>query len=172
MAAVVLVATSWLGGPAKATEPQVAFAVNDGWIAFTLSHDEKPVANAKVRVLDTRGAVFAEGEPGPEGRGEFPMPPSRYFLVEIKVGERTADPILLTKRGSGVAPDSVLLSFGLHPCCRVVPARAGAGTPERNPTPSSSWWPVVTGAFILLCLTTAVVLRSRVSNPHDANQKR
>ncbi len=139
--------------------------MNDGWIAFSLTHDEKPVVNAKVRVLDTRNGVFAEGEPEPEGRGKFPMPLSRYFLVEAKVGERFADPILLTKGGNSVAPDTVLLSFGLRPCCRTITTRAGTYTPERNSTPGSSWWPLVTGAVGLFCLTTAVVLGFRLSSP-------
>jgi hypothetical protein len=170
--AVVVATTPWVCGPTMATEPQVAFEVNDGWMSFSLTHDEKPVANAKVRVLDTRGGVFAEGEPGPEGRGEFPMPPSHYFLVEIKVAERIADPIMLTKRGNGVAPDSVLLSFGLRACCRVSPSSVGAGSSDQNSPPIPPWWPLVIGTSVLLCLTTAIVLRYRLPSPHDTNQQR
>jgi hypothetical protein len=124
--------------PADAAEPQVAFVVKDGWVEFALSQDDKPVPDAQVRVFTTNGHKFAEGETGPGGRGEFPLPPGHSFRVEIKIGDRTADPILLTPIDDHVVPTNVLLSFGLAPCCKVPSRGSGFGSGGREDPPTSS----------------------------------
>ena len=53
-------------------EPQISFAVKNRWVQFTLTHDDKPVTNGMVRVFDSFGNTFAEGETGTNGQGEFP----------------------------------------------------------------------------------------------------
>ena len=137
--AVVLLATA---SPAHAAEPQVAFVVKGGWVEFGLTRDGKPVADAQVLVFDGQGGKLAEGESGPEGRGEFPLPTGNPFRVEIKVGNRNADPIRLTKVDDRVVPANVLLSFGLAPCCRV-PSRGWGVSSEQKPDatadPTPSW---------------------------------
>lgn len=79
--------------PCGAAEPQVAFNLKDGWVEFVIRQDGRPVPNVIIRILNDGGNKFAEGETGPEGQTTFPPPPGSSFLVEIKAGERTADPI-------------------------------------------------------------------------------
>lgn len=175
IAAVVLLATVFSTAPARAAEPQVAFVVKDGWVEFTLTSDDKPVPDAQVRVFDGQGGKFAEGETGPAGRGEFPLPPGHSFRVEIRIGDRTADPILLTPIDDHVVPTNVLLSFGLAPCCRV-PSRGGmfgSGGPDApntsRPAPGSiPVWMQVVGSILFTFLGVSIIwLSRRHSSPTD-----
>lgn len=140
IAAVVLLATVVFVSPVAAGEPQVAFVVRDGWVEFTLAQDDKPVPDAQVRVFTTNGHKFAEGETGPGGRGEFPLPPGHSFRVEIKIGDRTADPIMLMPIDDHVVPTNVLLSFGLAPCYR------GTYTPSAKP---GEYGDLLHGTFVI-----------------------
>jgi len=99
-------------------EPQASFALKKGWVEVTLRKNGKPLANAKVQVIDEAGKNFADGETGDDGQAAFPMPRGASFAVEIKAGEKTSDPIRLYKSDGGIAPARVLLSYGLRPCCR------------------------------------------------------
>jgi hypothetical protein len=162
--------------PADAAEPQVAFGVKNGWVEFTLMHDDKPVADAQVRVITTNGHTFAEGETGPQGRGEFPLPPGHSFRVENKIGDRTADPILLTPIDDHVVPTNVLLSFGLAPCCKV-PSRGmfvsgGQEVPSTTPPATSPGsipiWAQVACSVLFTALGVSIIWMSRRrSSPTD-----
>jgi len=169
IAAVVLLATVVFVSPVAAGEPQVAFVVKDGWVEFTLAQDDKPVPDAQVRVFTTNGHKFAEGETGPGGRGEFPLPPGHSFRVEIKLGDRTADPILLTPIDNHVVPTNVLLSFGLAPCCKV-PSRGMFGSevqdaPTTSPTATSPGsfpiWAQVVCSVLFTALGISIIWMSR-----------
>lgn len=166
IAAVVLLATVVFVSPVAAGEPQVAFVVKDGWVEFTLAQDDKPVPDAQVRVFTTNGHKFAEGETGPGGRGEFPLPPGHSFRVEIKIGDRTADPILLTPIDDHVVPTNVLLSFGLAPCCKL-PSRGTFGTESRDQSQPASVlgsipiWVQATGGIAFTILGALILWMSR-----------
>lgn len=165
IAAVVLLATVSDATPALATEPQVVFGVKDGWVEFSLTQDDKPVADALVRVFTTDGHRFAEGETGPGGRGLFPLPPGHSFRVEIKVGDRTSDSILLTPIDDHVVPTNVLLSFGLAPCCRV-PSRGMFGSgeqevPSTTSPASTPIWAQVVCSVLFTALGVSIIWLSR-----------
>ncbi len=119
-----------------AAEPQVTFALKAGWVDCSVRQDGKPIAGAVIQILDERGVKFAEGETGPGGETAFPMPAGSSCIVEIKTGERTADPIRLIKSDGGVEPARVLLSYGLRPLCRsklIKPEPIIAGFPNEPP---------------------------------------
>lgn len=101
-------------------EAQISFQTKKGWISFTLEKEGAPVADALVQILDENGAVFAEGTTGEKGQGQFPLPTGEQIKVEVKIGERSADTIVLTRSGDKVFPEEVLLSYGSKPCCKVV----------------------------------------------------
>src|SRR5438876_731644 len=95
---LVQVVISLVGGfllstPCWAVEPEATFVAKGKWVALILTRDNQPVADAQVRVFTASGNQYAEGETGPQGRGEFPMPPGSMFMVEIRSGGRTADQI-------------------------------------------------------------------------------
>lgn len=118
-------------GNSWAEEPRVAFALKKGWVDFTLLREGKPVQDALVRILDAAGNNFAEGQTGPDGQGGFPMPRGPGLTLEIKTGNKTADPIRLLRNGDSLQPAKVLLSYGLRPCCRFLPGKEPKGpTPE------------------------------------------
>jgi hypothetical protein len=176
IAAVVPLATLLFVSPVAAREPQIAFAVKDGWVEITVTHDDKPVADAQVRVITLSGHKFAEGETGPEGRGEFPLPPGTDFRVEIKVGDRNADPIRLTKIDDHVVPTNVLLSFGISPCCKL-PSRGsmfGSGekevpipSPQTSPPGSMPIWMQAGCAVAFTILGVFILLGSRRSTSKE-----
>lgn len=158
---VALLATAGFTA-ADAAEPQVEFEVKSDRVAFAVTRDEQPVAAAKVRVFDGI-LVYAEAESGPDGRGECPMPPGEFFRVDIQIGDRTADRILLRKIDDHVFPSRVLLTFGLAPCCRV-PSRGWAAWSQRVPASDAqadstpSWWVVAGGAGIALFVFVTTIL--------------
>lgn len=137
------------GGPCRGAEPQIAFVVADGWVTFKLQQDGQPVAGARVRVLDAQGRQFAEGETGPEGRGLFPLPPGASLMVEVKLGERTADLIRLTRTDDSLVPTQVLLSFGLRPCCRGAKSLESPA-PEAHPLARAAWPAGLGGVLIVI----------------------
>ncbi len=111
IAAVVLLATIVSVSPVAAGEPQVAFGVKDGWVEFTLAQDDKPVPDAQVRVFTTNGHKFAEGETGPGGRGEFPLPPGHSFRVEIKSARLKPDGLLVIHHSYGATEQDWLAFY-------------------------------------------------------------
>lgn len=155
-----------LSATATASEPQVAFALKKGWLEFTLQQDGKPLSEAVVRVLDDQGTQFVEGETGASGRGSFPLNRGDTFFLEIKIGDRTADPITLHRTSDGISPDRVLLSFGLRPCCRV-PSRGGVyrvAELEPSPIPPSRtipWLPLLAVVGCLLGGLSLVIVAAR-----------
>lgn len=176
IAAIVPLAILVFASPAAAREPQVTFVVKDGWVEMTVTQDDKPVADALIRVFSATGHKFAEGETGPGGRGEFPLPPGHSFRVEIKIGDRTADPILLTPIDDHVVPTNVLLSFGLAPCCRVPPRGGvfGSKSPTESPlnTATSSLgsmpvWMQAGGAVVFTILGVFILFGSRRSTSKE-----
>lgn len=177
IAAVVLLATVSDATPALATEPQVAFVVKDGWVEFSLTHDDNPVADAQVRVFTPNGYQFAEGETGLEGRGAFPLPPGQSFRIEIKIGDRTADPILLTPIDDHVVPTNVLLSFGLAPCCKV-PSRGASGTESSDqsrpalPTGSIPIWLQAAGGIAFTVFGALILWGAAATRPTVPHQRR
>jgi hypothetical protein len=126
----VLLAFLAIGGGCHATEPQATFSLKNGWVEVALRKDGRPVANATIEILDQHGAKFGDGETGEEGLTAFPLPPGASFVVEIKAGDKTADPIRLFRNNSHIEPARVLLSYGLRPCCRSIK------TPSDVPTNS------------------------------------
>ena len=119
-AVLLVIAANSDGHPA---EPQATFSVKKGWVEFALRKEGRPVADATLLILDDNGMKFGEGETAAEGETAFPLPPGASFLVEIKIGDRTADPIRLFRSEAGVEPACVLLSYGLRPCCRSIKSR-------------------------------------------------
>lgn len=158
IAAVALLTLAFCAAT-RAGEPQVAFALKGGWVKFTVTQDDKPVPDAVVRVFNAQGAEFAEGESGPSGRGQFPQPPDGMFRVEIKVQNRTADPIALTPVDGAIVPTNVLLSFGLAPCCRA-PSRTALSPDPPPPTVSRDTLPVwmSAGVGVAFTLLGAIIL--------------
>jgi hypothetical protein len=134
-------------------EARVKFAIKDGWVELLLQKDGAPVADALVKVIDEKGRDAATGETGDDGQAAFPMPAGSSLVVEIKIGDRLADPIRLYRTKAGVEPERVLLSYGLRPCCRgraksdpviVGSATAPPDVPE-EPSPWRWWWLVPVG---------------------------
>jgi hypothetical protein len=123
-------------GQCNPPEPQATFVLKQGWVKFAVRKDGRPVGNVTIEIIDENGVRVASGDTGPESETEFPLPPGASFVVEIKVGDRTADPIRLFKSGRNVEPGRVLLSYGLRPCCRSIKTRdeATVGTPIETPT--------------------------------------
>ena len=141
----------------EAAEPQAAFAFKDGWVEFAVRQDGQPVANALIQVIDERGTDFAQGETGEEGQAAFPLPRGSWFMVEIKTGNRSADPIRLYKMDEGIEPARVLLSYGLRPCCRFKSAPTAATDP-RVP----GWlFPAAVSAGLVLIATIRIVTQCR-----------
>jgi len=100
-------------------EGQIAFEVKKGWVSFTLTKEGKGIPDALVEALDEDGVKFAEGTTGSKGQGQFPLPKGHQIKVEVKIGERSANTIVLTRIGdSSVVPQEVLLSYGSKPCCK------------------------------------------------------
>lgn len=133
---MALIAVLGPAGSIWAGEPQVTFALKAGWVDCSVRQDGKPIGGAVIQIQDERGAKFAEGETGPGGETAFPVPAGSSCIVEIKTGERTADPIRLIKTGGRVEPARVLLSYGLRPCCRsklIKPEPIIAGNPIEAP---------------------------------------
>jgi hypothetical protein len=148
--------------PSSAAEPQVRFAVEEGWVVFIVTRDDQPVRDAQVIVLDSTGWRFAEGDTGTTGTGLFPMPPGPEFTVEIRIDNRTAEPIRLTPDGDRVFPAAVLLSFGLSPCCRTPPRAAPEPDPGLDPFPL---WLQVVGCVTFNALGLAALWAYRRSAP-------
>lgn len=157
----VLVAVG-LDAPCDAGEPQVAFTLKAGWVDVVVRQDGKPLG-VSIQLLDERGVTFAAGETGSGGETAFPMPPGSFCTVEIKTGEKTADPIRLHKTDHGVEPGRVLLSYGLQPCCRsklIKPEPIIAGYPvepsaEANRS-SALHWAKLTLAIVIGVIAVAV----------------
>jgi len=138
-------------------EPCATFALKNGRVEFALHKNGRPVANATIQIIDEKGAKFGDGDTGAEGQTAFPLPPGSSFVVEIKAGERTADPIRLFKSTTGVEPARVLLSYGLRPCCRsiksarstvVVANETEAPAAEEHSTFGRLWAPAVVGVLV------------------------
>lgn len=160
----------WFGGVVMllaasrgTAEPHVGFVLKNGWVECTLHQEGKPISDAVIHVIDDGGKNFAEGQTGDDGQGAFPLPRGTWFTVEIKTGERTADPIRLFKLNGNVEPARVLLSYGLRPCCRLKAPRdtptvdaAVFAPPEPRDTPPL-WWLLLT-VPVGLCLTAEVAL--------------
>ena len=99
-------------------EAEAAFAFKDGCVSVTLRQAGRPIDGAKIQVFDSNGKNFGSGETEADGEACCPLPTGASFVVEIKAGERTSDPIRLYKTETGIAPARVLVSYGLRPCCR------------------------------------------------------
>jgi hypothetical protein len=151
------------GGRCHATEPQADFVLKNGWVEFTLRQDGRPVAHATIQILNEQGKVYAEVEDIDEGRTSFPLPPGASFVVEIKAGDRTADPIRIFKNGSSVEPARVLLSYGLRPCCRSIKPQGDAiivGDPTDAPSAAAEEaipWHFLVPVFAGLSISAAVI---------------
>lgn len=161
---LALAALGTAGSAAHASEARVTFALNAGWVDVSVRHDGKPVGSAHIQILDERGVKFAEGETGAGGETAFPMPPGAYCIVEIKTGDKTADPIRLLKTERGVEPARVLLSYGLRPCCRsalIKPEPVIVGYPE-EPPPEAHWsdqvWQTLVPVGVVALIAGALVL--------------
>jgi len=145
---LMVAAIANLGSFVEGAEPQVGFVVKKGWLHFKVEKEEAGLPGVVVQSFDSNGQKFAEGETGDGGTGSFPLPPGNRFMVELKVGNRNADPVWLTKIDSDVVPREVLLSFGLRPCCRlsVIKDAEKSTLPEEE----SSWLPwICSGAVVM-----------------------
>lgn len=153
---------------AQASEPVVAFAANGGFLEMTLTHDGKAI-EAIVELRDEKGVPIV-GETD-KGEATIPLPAGESYVIEIKTGERTADPIRLYRTATGVEPSRVLLSYGLRPCCRskVVrePIIAGAPDPPPVELEDAVWWDwrlglaIFVGVWLAVIVFLFVVLRPR-----------
>jgi LPXTG-motif cell wall-anchored protein len=155
---------------ATSAEPQAAFALSKGWVELGLKLDGRPVADAVIEVTDERGANFGTGETGADGQAVFPMPPGATFVVEIKSGGRSADPIRLYRNGDAIEPSRVLLSYGLRPCCRFKSRGDDAGPTEAIPsspqTQAGMPWLPLTGAAALVGAALWIAMRRRPGVDH------
>lgn len=166
--AVIALAACAVAAPAA--EPTVAFAVKDGWVSLALTGADGPIADAQVEVYTAAGHRFAEGETGADGRGEFPLPPGPHCRVEIRIGDRRADSIRLTRTGDRLAPSNVLLSFGLAPCCRIPSGSAAradrsatgplSGASDLTPLASQ-----ITGGLVCVLAGLGLIASARSSPP-------
>jgi hypothetical protein len=166
-------------GHCQAAEPQAAFALKHGWVEFALRQDGRPVADAKIQIMDEKGVKFGEGETGAAGETAFPLPPGASFVVEIKAGERIADPIRLFKSAAGVEPVRVLLSYGLRPCCRSIKPRGDMTVAQEQietkaeSNEESIPWHWLAPVFAFVCLDAVVfflVWRRSGSAPGPASR--
>jgi hypothetical protein len=112
-------------GVANASEPQAAFRVEEGWVRFVVTQDDRAVPEVTVRVMDRPGAPFVEGE-AEEGAGTFPAPPGADCVVTFSIAGKEADPILLRfpDRRNRAEPERVLITFDRRPCCNVAKLRS------------------------------------------------
>ena len=147
-----------LASPAYASEPVVAFVANGGFLELALKQDGKPI-EAIVELRDEKG-VPSLGETY-MGEALIPLPAGDSFIIELKTGERTADPIRLYRTPTGVEPSRVQLSYGLRPCCRSKLQREPiiAGAPDPMPVmDEAGWWDLPIGVVIAVWVwLTAVV---------------
>jgi hypothetical protein len=163
--AVILVILGLGGdGICQQAEPQATFTLKNGWVEFALRKDGRPVANATIQVINEHGKNLGDGETGENGQTAFPLPPGASFVVvEIKAGERTADPIRLYKRDSSVEPARVLLSYGLRSCCRsikpqgeVIIVSEPTETAHEEPMPWHFAVPVIAGLSVAAAILFVV----------------
>lgn len=147
--------------PALASEPVVVFNSNGGFLELTLKHEGKAI-EAIVELRDEKGVpILGETE---NGEATIPLPAGDSFIVELKIGERTADPIRLYRTATGVEPSRVLLSYGLRPCCRSKlkrePIIAGAPDPQPEIDDAGWWdWRLGLAALVGVLLASVVALR-------------
>jgi hypothetical protein len=165
---------------AHPTEPQATFQLKKGWVEVAIRKDGKPLESATFEIMDEKGAKFGAGEIDAEGQTAFPLPHGASFIVEIKTGDRTADPIRLFKTDVGVEPARVLLSYGLRPCCRSIKSRGDMPSvedetqtpaPTEKPTPWLMLASVFAGVSIIVVTLLFVVLRRYNSDPAFASRK-
>ncbi|MBM4068351.1 MAG: hypothetical protein FJ271_05335 [Planctomycetes bacterium] len=158
MVRLFAVALLAIGSKASARDPQAAFALKGGWVECTVEHDDRPVANAALVILDGQGNKFADGETDETGQGQFPLPGGGSFSVEIKTGKKTWDPIRLVKVDKEIQPAKVLLSYQLRPCCRGLVKRDTswkAAAPTVSPSDRLLLW--VIGAAAACAVLGAIV---------------
>jgi hypothetical protein len=115
----------------SAAEPEARFQRSNGFAQLKLTQNGKPVVGATVRARDITTFPFAEGATDRDGAADFPIPRGPGFIVEFTIGDRTSDPIWLQTTGNSLEPEAVLLSFGLHPCCRMADVAASPASPAR-----------------------------------------
>lgn len=157
-----------LGPSARAADPEASFALEDGELNLCVQQGDTAIKDVRVRVLDLAGATLAEGECDPDGRAAFPLPVRPAYLVCLGVPGKPqeADPVALRRRGSGLTPARVRLSFS-QPCCRR-PVAPGA-VPDRPDPPSSpaDWklWLAAGGAFLLAAGAVLLFVRRAESPP-------
>jgi hypothetical protein len=137
-------------GAALAGEPVVAFRVEDGFVRFAVTHDDQPVPDVGLKVVDRPGAPFVEGEADEKGVGIFPLPASADCVITFIIAGKETDPILLMfpDKKSRAEPERVLLTFDRRPCCSLSKLR-----PTNESAGSRSWLPWAEVAVGLACLT-------------------
>ncbi len=151
----------------RSAEPVVTFQLEDGWVVLTLHQEQRPIADAGIKVFDRNDRVFAEGTTDEQGMGTFPLPKGDSFLVDVRIGAKTADSIRLSVIDQQIEPSRVLLTFGLQPCCQA-PSRTAAATanlheesspvqPGRLPT----WLQALGGVVFLVIGTLLLVVGQR-----------
>jgi hypothetical protein len=121
MRSFALILLGLMAAPVWASEPVVAFRVEEGWVRFAVTRDDQPVRDVTLRVVDRPGAPFVEGEADEQGVGSFPAPASADCVVTFTLAGQEADPMLIqfADKKSRVEPERVLLTFGRRPCCSV-----------------------------------------------------
>lgn len=119
----------------QAEEPIVAFRIEDGWVRFAVTRDDRPVAGVTLKVVDRPGAPFVEGEADDHGVGSFPAPVSPDCVVTFSLAGKEADPILIQfpERKTRVEPERVLLTFDRRPCCTLSKLRPAPEATESFP---------------------------------------
>ncbi len=147
---ILVLTVSGFPSLSQAGEPQIAFTVANDWVDCRLQQDGVAIPGAIVQITDERGKKFAEGITGENGDGTFPLPHLPRFIVIVKIGDRVADPIRLTRIDTQVVPTEVLLSFGLRPCCSAVAMKNGERIYPTEPIPS--WLPAIGAAGIVFVM--------------------
>jgi hypothetical protein len=132
-------------------QAEVTVEQRKGWIQFRIEHQGQPVPGALVEIWDDSQSKFAEGTTGTNGEGQFPMPTTRQFKMEVKIQDKSANSILLTRIDDEIVPKRTLLAYGTKPCCKV--PRLGLDESE-----ASSWsvdffpaWAQMSGIALVLC---------------------
>ncbi|CAN5188080.1 hypothetical protein BH10PLA2_BH10PLA2_07250 [soil metagenome] len=117
---------------ASAAEPEIAFAVKDGFVHCKLAQDGNPIVGAKVKILNAAFQPRYEGETDLSGLAIFPVPKDLMSVVIVELGERVSDPIWIQFREEGVKPELVQLTFGLLPCCKMTGADDWQSPPKSH----------------------------------------
>lgn len=146
-------------------QAEVTVEQRKGWIHFRIEHQGQPVAGALVEIWDDTPSKFAEGTTGENGAGQFPMPTTKQFKMEVKIQDKSANSILLTRIDDEIVPKRTLLAYGSKPCCKVPRLGLDESEPNSWSIDSLPAWTQMSGVALVLCGGFLVSLLFKRPNP-------